>query len=264
MRLLTALICLCLSLAANAAEYELIILAGQSNAQGWKGDASQYPVDAAADAQIPMWAAFPDHKAGTVHRTDGWVTLGPQAGRFPAGHFGPEVTLARAILADGGQPAVFKYSKGGTSLPRKWKAPGAGGLTDGMLSDLTKAVADLTERGDSYHVSAFIWIQGEADGGSDERGVALYADLFDQMVAEIARITGETSFPILLGVDDAINKTVIMHQHQRYAAEHDNARYTSMVGLEKADKTHLTPAGLIEHGKVLYTAYRELNPTGSK
>ena len=88
MRFFTVIACLLFSLSTSATEYELIILAGQSNAQGWKGDAAKYQKNEKADAQIPMWAVFPDKKE--VHRTDGWTTLGPQAGRFKTGHFGPD------------------------------------------------------------------------------------------------------------------------------------------------------------------------------
>jgi len=44
---------------------------------------------------------------------------------------------------------------------------------------------------------------------------------------------------------------------QRELLDH-NIIFTSMIGLEKADGTHLTPKGLEEHGARLFAAYKIL------
>jgi hypothetical protein len=256
-----------LGCSALATEYELIILAGQSNAQGWKGAGDQYPLNVAADAEIPLYYVYPEGKKSNLkmNTSDGWGTLGPQTGRFPAGHFGLEVSLARAVLAEGGQPAVFKYSKGATSLCGAWGKPGRGKLTDSMLDYLAEALKQLKSDGHTVRVGAFIWIQGESDAGQPPEKInAEYKATFDALIAAVGETIGQETFPIILGVDEQ-HKNIVKYPdgplalHKAYAKEHGNAAFTSMIGLEKADSTHLTPAGLVEHGKVIYEADRGLN-----
>ena len=77
-----------------AEEIDLFILAGQSNAQGWQGDAKHYPEDPKGyDASIPFYWVTPRHSSSGGE----WTTLKAQGGRFEAGHFGLEVTFARAL-----------------------------------------------------------------------------------------------------------------------------------------------------------------------
>ena len=59
--------------------------------------------------------------------------LGPQEGRFPKGHFGPEISFARVLKKQDTPLAIFKFTLGATSLAGKWRAPGAGGLYDQMV-----------------------------------------------------------------------------------------------------------------------------------
>ena len=76
---------------------DLFIWAGQSNAQGWEGDAEFYPPDPnGLDSQIRLNYTF----IGST-RSDGWVEMQPQEGRFEAGHFGPEVTFGRKLKEAG-------------------------------------------------------------------------------------------------------------------------------------------------------------------
>jgi hypothetical protein len=79
-------------------------LAGQSNAQGYSGDAAFYPADPnGLDSQIRFnWTYI-----GNSSSSD-WETMQAQDGRFPSGHFGPEVTFSRAQNA-GYNPAIFKF-----------------------------------------------------------------------------------------------------------------------------------------------------------
>ena len=117
--------------------------------------------------------------------------------------------------------------------------------------------------------SRHTWIQGESDSRGGTAVNDRYRDTFAKLVAAIGTTCREKTFPVILGVDEAHkfvadNPDSVLALHKQYAADHDHAIYTSMIGLEKADATHLTPAGLIEHGKVLHQAYRELNPIGKK
>lgn len=84
---------------AEAKGYELIIVAGQSNAQGWKGNAAELVANPKVDSNIPFYYVYPEGKGENAieNKSNDWETLGPQKGRFPAGHFGPEIQLAREV-----------------------------------------------------------------------------------------------------------------------------------------------------------------------
>ena len=60
---------------------DLIIWAGQSNAQGWQGDGAKYPMDGKElDSEILLnWTFF-----GNGSSEGEWVNMQPQKGRFPA------------------------------------------------------------------------------------------------------------------------------------------------------------------------------------
>src|SRR6056297_1322092 len=144
---------------------DLFILAGQSNAQGWMGDAAFYPEmgKETDDAIVFNWT-FVDNAGSGID----WMTMQPQKGRFPKGHFGPEVSFGRELKKAGYNPAIFKYTKGATGLAHDWKAHGEGGIYDSMVTDLKAALNKLEKKGLEVNLQAFIWIQGETDAGDEE------------------------------------------------------------------------------------------------
>ena len=90
---------------------DLFILARQSNSQGWTGDAAQYPQeDIELDASIFLnWTFFNKENSNGE-----WQYMQPQKWRFPAGHFGLEVSFSRALKKAGFNPGIFKYCLGAT------------------------------------------------------------------------------------------------------------------------------------------------------
>ena len=249
----------------SAKEVTLFILAGQSNAQGYRGDASRYPADPNGDdARIPFyWNPRPKVAV------PGWATMQKQEGLFPVGYFGPEVTFSRKVLESGGHPAVFKFCRGSTSLAENWKGPGERGLYDAMVADLNKAVAQLRQNGDKVTGGAFIWIQGESDAKTKEMALA-YEDRLNRLIEDLrSRVMVQANLPVILGLDEQhslvkANPEVITAQ-ENLAAKLPVCIRTSMRGLKKADGTHLTPEGLVEHGWRLFDAYQSLkarNPQG--
>ncbi len=109
---------------------DLFIWAGQSNAQGWAGDAALYPKDTLGlDKSILLnWTFYGKESSGGE-----WVNMQAQKGRYEKGHFGPEVSFSRELKKAGYNPAIFKYCLGGTGLARDWKTPGEGGFYDNLV-----------------------------------------------------------------------------------------------------------------------------------
>ena len=240
---------------------DLFIWAGQSNAQGWMGDAAFYPEEEKEldDSILLNWTFVDNESSG-----GNWGKLQAQKGRFPKGHFGPEVSFGRELKKAGYHPAIFKYTKGATGLARDWKAPGQGGIYDSMVQDLKLAIHRLEDQGFEVTLGGLIWIQGETDAGSDTTAREYYANL-KQMIQHIRDVVlDEPNLKIILGVDEQHSfvkeHPVVLAAQRRLAEEDPNIVFTSMLGLPKADATHLTPAGLVGHGKRIANAYVSMLP----
>ena len=238
-------------------EIDFFILAGQSNAQGWTGDATFYPTDPNnLDNQIRLNSTYIGHSS-----SNGWVTMKPQEGLFSAGHFGPEVTLSRKLLQAGYNPAFFKFCKGGTSIYDDWKTRGEGGYYDDMITALSNAITDLENQGHKVNIRAFIWIQGESDAKEILQD-AYYENLLSIINDLRNNVFNHASLPIILGVDEQhgrlILRPTVLNAHLDIAKNDDHISFSSMVGFEKADGTHLTPTGLEAHGEQLFNIYSNL------
>ena len=241
-------------------EVDLFIIAGQSNAQGWQGDAKLYPKDLdGLDKTIRFYWVTPGFSSSNGE----WTTLKAQGGRFEQGHFGLEVTFARSLKQAGYNPAIFKYTLGATSIAKNWKGPGDGGMYDQMVKEFQKAVSLLKEQGNKVNVRAFIWIQGESDGESAEMANA-YKERLKLLIDDLRnKVIQDTKLMVVLGVDEQhswVEKYPQIVQAQKALAKEDpRIVFTSMMGLEKADGTHLTPEGLKEHGQRIFAAYESIN-----
>jgi hypothetical protein len=184
-----------------------------------------------------------------------------QKGGFRKGHFGLEVTFARSLKEAGYNPAIFKYSQGSTSVANNWKGPGDGKMYDQMVKEFNNAHSQLTNAGHRVNLRGFVWIQGESDAKTPVMAEA-YKGRLKKIIDDLRNnVTQSPKLPVILGVDEQHgwvkeNPQVVQAQ-QELAKEETNTTFTSMIGLEKADSTHLTPKGLEEHGRRIYAAYQE-------
>jgi len=223
------------------------------------GDATYYPEEGEElDNSILLNWTFVDNESTGVK----WVRMQPQAGRFPKGHFVPEVSFGRELIKAGYHPAIFKYTKGATGLARDWKAPGEEGIYDRMTRELKSAINTLEKQGFELTVRGFIWIQGETDA-DDEQAANDYYHNLKLLINDLRNNVLHTpDLKIILGVDEqhpfVKERPAVTEAQQRLAEEDANIVYISMVGLPKADATHLTPQGLVEHGKRIFEAYTNL------
>lgn len=243
----------------RAADYEVWFVAGQSNAQGWKGDAEDYPVgDPAIDHSIPLYYNSP----GIGSSGGKWIALKAQKGRFERGHFGPEISFARKLAAEGRHPAIFKFSLGSTSLDGSWKRPGAGGLYDDMLAEWRRARQLMLASGDRPRLAGLIWIQGESD--AIVPGMAFrYRENLERLIRHFrTKVAGNPKLPVILGVDEQhpmVRRRPIVLAAQKELADGDpQISFVPMRGLPKADSSHLTPQGLVSHGERLARAAEAL------
>ncbi len=288
---------------ANA-DIDLFIMVGQSNMQGYAGNAEKFPCDSfVKDLSIDFYYIQPVSKrqlaekaeAETQHPSESstsiiaslgkswrnfrlrlnrvfecpppplpsqeWTFLGPQWKRFPKGHFGPEISFARAMADQGFNPAIFKYSKESTSLAEDWLGPNQNGLYDDFVKHLRSAISKLAGSGEPVRIRGLFWIQGENDAITLENA-KLYLDRLNSILRHLRKEVIGDSVPIILGADEAhpsmqMNPQVQAAQ-QFLADQEECVARSSMLGLQKADSTHLTPAGLVQHGLRLAETHRQL------
>ncbi len=243
----------------RAEEFDLFILAGQSNAHGWMGEAAKYPADPQGlDAKIRLWWTSPG-----ISSSDGkWTTMQKQAGRFPVGHFGLEVAFGRKLKLDGCNPAIFKFTLGSTSIANNWKLPGQGGMYDDMVRQLAAGVELLRQEGHTVKFRGFVWIQGESDAETKPMAQA-YEERLKSLITDLRdRVTRTPDLPMILGVDEqhpwVVANPEVVQAQQNLAKLLTACTWTSMKELEKADSTHLTPAGLVLHGERIHDAWVQM------
>lgn len=240
---------------------QLFVMAGQSNMLGAKGRAEKYPkAGSEIDRSIAFYWAIPDaHNtiAGLTRvGSDGWGTLEPQSGLF-----GPEVTFARAAAKDMREVGVFKYSLGSTSLYYDWGGPRMGGLYDDMVSTYAKSFFNLRKMGHPVQLRGLIWVQGESDAETAYMADQYYFRLRN-LIKGFREASGYEHLPVVLGVDeqhpDVKKHPQVVEAQKKLASQDPCITFVSMIGLPKADETHLTPAGLVEHGKRLYAGWQRI------
>ncbi len=199
MKILLCLVLQFFTFNALAEQYDLFIMAGQSNMQGWRSDAAQYPVDRnKLDEQIPFYFKAVDYSSSN----NSWQTLQPQLGHFRQGHFGPEVTFARALKRMNLNPVIFKYSSGSSSIKNQWKAPGHRGQYDDMVYHLKQAIQQLQNQGHTVVPRSFTWIQGESDANTQQLSHEYYWHLKKLLVHLRNNVLRQPNLPVMLSVDE--------------------------------------------------------------
>ena len=257
MKLFLCLILQLFTFNLHAQQIDLFIMAGQSNMQGWRSDAAQYPFDRRAqDTHIPFYFEALDYSSSNRS----WQQLGPQLGHFKQGHFGPEITFARALSRSNLYPAIFKYSSGSSSLKQHWKSPGQKGQYDDMVAHLKNAIQQLEADGFTVVPRAFIWIQGESDANTDQMSNEYYWHLKKMLTHFRNNVIRNPKLPVILSVDEQHPRVQLRPQvveaQLKLSLEDSSITFVSMIGLEKSDVTHLTAKGTIEQGKRLYFSYK--------
>ena len=172
LKFLVALTLLLGGVRSTGAEYELYLLAGQSNMDG-RGKA----VDLSDEQRRPSEKTIIFYR-NPPHASDGWQPLAPgfsippkHKRGIPAPTFGPEIAFAAVMERT--QPArrfaLVKGSKGGTSLRSDWK-PGIKGEPDSQgaiyrnfIATVRLATEALTKAGHTFHLRGLLWHQGESD-----------------------------------------------------------------------------------------------------
>lgn len=190
---------------AFATEYDVYLLAGQSNMDG-RGQSDQLTEEQRRPSEdaIIFYRSVPTS-------SDGWQPLGPgfsvppkYKDALPSPTFGPELAFARAMGAalPGRKLALIKGSKGGTSLRADWN-PGVHGDPESqgpryrdLIETIRLATGTLVDRGDTFEIRGLLWHQGESDSKSPTE---IYQQRLETFVARIREDVGVADLPVVVG-----------------------------------------------------------------
>lgn len=229
--------------AATKHDRKLIVLAGQSNAVGFRSDAGLLPK---STPNVPFWWNEPGQSSSEMK----WGNLTPQPGEFEKGHFGPEFGIART-MADA---SVFKYSSGSTSLAKDWRPQTDDGFLRQLLDELNIAMQDTPAK--PY---CFVFVQGESDAQPDT--VEAYRSNLTALIDRVRQKLG-TDIAIVLSVDELHPYVQRFPQVVAIQKETANAdpkiEFSSFSDLPKYDETHLVAASTLTQGKRLAEACEAL------
>lgn len=240
----------------------LVILAGQSNALGFRVHASDMPAAATAcDPHVQIWnpaaQAFETMAPGVNTGTPNNPTA-----------VGPEAEFAARWVEDhpGETLYIVKAAKGSTGLAEDpdqldWSPHSTGELFDATTAQVeaAKAASGVSK------VSAILWIQGEQDAASAAKAAGYAFNLIDAF-AEMRAKWGDASTPIVLGrLSDAPH---LAHADGVQLGQDIAASFlpgvakvpTDGLGMQ-ADQLHYDAAGQVGLGDELYDALQALGRT---
>lgn len=234
MQNLNFLTCLLLALGlsttfAEAKEYELYFLGGQSNMDGygWNRELPESLRGPAAGVMIFHGNTKPDGTA--VDGRGKWTTLQPGHGvGFESDgksvsyskHFGVELTFARRLqeLRPDVSIALIKYSRGGTSIDVDaagrfgcWDPDYQGGRAEGagvnqydhFLATLRNALltSDIDGDGqaDTLIPAGIVWMQGESDAAYSEEIARRYQSSLKRLMDLVRAALRQDDLPVVIG-----------------------------------------------------------------
>lgn len=222
MRYLALMASAFLAAAADATEYELYFLGGQSNMDGY-GHNAELP-DTLSGAIDGAWI-FTGNPVGDDEPAGGlglWAPLGPGHGvtfssdgksNALGSRFGAEITFATRLRADdSSRPiAIIKYSRGGSSLARDisgdygdWDPDyPADNQYDYALRTIATASAARDIDGDGEDdvlvPRGIVWMQGESDALSDLESANAYEANLERLMELLRAALRSDDLPVIIG-----------------------------------------------------------------
>ncbi len=249
-----------LSTCAWAEQYDVFLIAGQSNCDG-RGAASELTGPLAKYAQ-PRSDVIIAYSCSTLRgaRLDsggfkplqpGW-SVAPGKNRpkaVPSNTFGPELAFGHT-LADsmkGKHIALIKFAEGGTSLKKDWNVDVRDRLYEAMIAFVNQSLKDLTDHGHGVQLRGMIWHQGESDAG-------LPAEEYQELLtAFITRVRADLKTPQLrFGIGEVFDngkRNAVRAAQKKVGATVAGAYFVPSTGLKTFDGgTHFDAASQIELG----------------
>jgi|GEM_PF-2750211 len=209
----------------------LVILAGQSNMVGYKTSLK----DIAPKWRTPIANA-------TIWQDDGFVPLQIGAGYQRKG-YGPEISFAHSYRAATDRPlALVKLAKNGSYLATDWSPAIRDGLFERLVDATRRAMMDRT-----VHLTALLWMQGEADSITKPHAQA-YRENLQRFMTAFRLAIGAPTLPVIAGVVNPPAKACPHGQRVREALTQNNLENLRTIDCDdlpkRRDDLHYTPRGI--------------------
>jgi hypothetical protein len=277
-----------------AAERDLILVAGQSNAVGYDAYAGELPADPNDKAILFWWRCGdppPDHADSSSGRK--WTHLQaqprgkpiPRDAKQPAerafglnrqygnfaraeGGFGPEIGLARELRTHEKRPlAIVKAAFSGTGMRTDWNPTdaGDGGACYRALVEETKLAMAAAKRDSiTLKIRALVWVQGESD--SNPTDAPNYEKALSTMLASLRKDLDAPDLIALIAVNTQFGNgqnpfvAKVIDAQKAIAAKDRRCAYVDTQGAETLppSHTHFTAAGTLEIGRRFAKALRHI------
>lgn len=270
--------------AAVSKQMDLLIVAGQSNAVGFNARPSDLPADA-ADKEILFWwkCGDPPPDQHDTHSNQTWTHLQPQPlgdpitprtgrqyGNFgqPEGGFGPEIGLARTLIAKERTPlAVLKVAFSGTGMRTDWNHadPGdSGACYRALLSEFKAAIAAAKRNGIELKPRALVWVQGESDANAEDG--PKYAHRLGSMIGQLRTDINAPEMQALIAVNTQFSQgtnkfmPMIVEQQRLLAKRDPLCHYVDTSKATIANSAHYDSAGTLAVGRMFAERLLSLTP----
>lgn len=198
----------CLVGSAAAMEYDLYLIAGQSNCDG-RADKTELT------GRLEGWSGVQTNVL--IHYTNpltkdpenptyqtGWTNLMPgfairnSGETIPSERYGLELSFGK-MMADSfpdQKIALIKVSKGGTTVHSDWNPASNGYMWQTFTNQVTQAMQELTDAGHTLNLKGMIWHQGESDQG---RTSAEFSADLTALLAAVRSFVGDAELPVVVG-----------------------------------------------------------------
>lgn len=270
---------------AEPVHYDLVILAGQSNAVGFDAKPSEIPKDP-VDQKVLLWWKTGDPPPDTHDSSsNNWLPLGPQPlgnpapkksaprqyGNFaqPDGGFGPEMGFARHLLQidPDRKLAILKVAFSGTSIPQDWdpkKRDQKDSCYAALLAEFQRATLAAKTKDIVLRPTAFLWVQGESDANA--QNAPPYAKDLADFLQALRSDLNAPKLPAFIAVNPhfGLGKNTFMPaivEAQKQAAQNDPlTTYLDTSSAPIANGAHFDTRGTLQVGQEFAAAFLKLTP----
>ena len=229
----------------SAAEINVVLIAGQSNAAG-RADAAGLASDP-ADTGVEYFYHVTTSGGLDFDSGGGFVPLTPVNGSF-----GPEYGLARILKKEHAviNLAIIKRGRGATNLFQDWSPGGA--MYGPFIADCTTALNLITARGDTFNIIGLAWHQGERDSVVGRSGAQYQADLHEflgNVRSDLHGVFPEADFENLkVALGEVSSKAEISIAQQAVGELDGGARFVATSDLNLFDGLHFDAPGQLAMG----------------
>ena len=128
-----------------------------------------------------------------------------------------------------------------------------------LIQNIEDAMQALAERGDTGHLRAVLWHQGEGD-----RKFKAYAEKLEDFIAKLRSDLERPELPFVIGeVFDNGKRDLVRNAQREVADKVPATAFVSSKGLETFEGTHFISASVLEFGERFAVAVQGLRKTQS-